>query len=285
MADADFDALCADIKANGSVTAITIEIEWSRKSGPKRRKQARSILDQVRSTDTFVFIAYPYPPALMGEFLRARQPAGPCPRTLNHERDWRAALNAQGAEPEDLLRIYFVRLEVTSRLELQQVQWFKADKINLDVKQPGGNLYEAIGTVNQVWQCLGQWDPTNTFEGSTWLHLATGFTLKICAAFPVDAISPGYELCAHLRPWNRREVEDQDVDDMACEIYEEWRANGAARRECFPHTPSLLRDFETDARFATLWFEKQIPALQALQRKWISEAIDMAWKQDEARFN
>ena len=267
---------------DGSTTAVTVEIEWSQKSGPKRRHQARSILDQVRRTDSFVCVAYPFPPVLMGQLLSDRNPIRTPPRSLNHERDWRRALNAAGAEPDDLVRVYFVRLIVTERLELRHVERLRADGVDLTVTQASGNFHAPIGSTNQTWQCMEQWDAERSSEGAKWLHLATGFTLRVSGGFPVGADSPGYIFEATVRPWRRGEVEDQDLDEAASLIFEARRHSEPGCKEFFPMSGALGRDFEADTRVAMRWFEERIPLLQRLTWEWVNAAAGQAVEEGQA---
>jgi hypothetical protein len=262
--------------ANGSATAITVEIEWSPKSGPKRRHQTRSILDQIRRTDTLVCIAYPYPPQQMGELLAARKPNRPAPRSLDHESNWRRALNAAGAEPHELNRIYFVRLLVDTRVELLSLERLRASTVQLEVTQHSGSLRERVIDDEATWQCLEQWDTERTLEGALWLHPATQFTLRLRIGFVPGAAAPGYLFVAGLRPWRSGTVEDHDVDELACSIYENMRLHRPARTEFRPMAGSLGRDIEADTRVAMCWFEQQIPTLQALTSEWVEEAIRQA---------
>jgi hypothetical protein len=270
---------------NGSKTVVTVEIEWSKKSGPKRRLQARSILDQVRRTDSFVCLAYPYPPPLMGQLLAARNPVRTPPRSLNHELDWRRALNAAGAEPEDLSRVLFVRLIVTERLELQRVERLRADGVDLVVSQASGSLLALMGSSNETWQCLEQWDAEHPGEGAKWLHLPTGFVLKVSMGFPPGADGPGYFFEATVRPWRRGEIQDHDMDEAAEMIFEERRASEPGCKEFFPMVGAVARDFESDTRVAIRWFEQKIPLLQRVTRDWVNAASEQAVVEGQAEWH
>jgi hypothetical protein len=270
---------------NGSTTAVTVEIEWAEKSGPKRRHQARSILDQVRHTDSFVCLAYPYPPALMGQLLAARNPVRVPPLSLNHELNWRRALNAAGAEPEELARILFVRLTVTERLELRCVERLRADGVALLVSQASGILFAPVGSANETWQCLEQWDAEHPGEGAKWLHLPTGFTLKVSLGFPLGAVSSCYFFEATVRHWRRGEIPDQDMDAAAELIFEERRTSEPACTEFFPLAGSIARDFESDTRVAMRWFEQKIPMVQRVTRDWINAAAEQAVGEGQAEWH